>query len=286
MTASTPPKASPEDITLTVRDRRFGRNERRSKGGDPVAAAWFLALSASFPRGEAMFIEAVKAHRDGTPPRLAAEIREFIRQEINHTREHVAFNRMAVDAGYDMTNIERRVNALADEALAAPRIVTLAITIALEHFTAIIAHLFLTDPDSLQSEGMGDADLWRWHAAEEIEHKGVAFDTWLWATRDWHPRKRYVMRCLVMAQVTFRFLRNRMRDSLELLSQDGITGWRARWRLFAYLVGKPGMLRRIFPAWLSYFRPGFHPWDKDDRELIQLHDSEFSDANMEALPAE
>ena len=286
MTATTLPKASPEDVVLTVRDRRFGRNERRSKGGDPVAAAWFLALSASFPRGEAMFIEAVKAFRDGTPPRLEGEIRAFIRQEINHTREHVAFNRMAVDAGYDMSNIERRVNALADEALDKPRIITLAITIALEHFTAIIAHLFLTDPDSLQSEGMGDPALWRWHAAEEVEHKGVAFDTWLWATRDWNPRKRYIMRCMVMAQVTFRFLRNRMRDSLELLAQDGITGWRARWRLFAYLVGKPGMLRRIFPAWLSYFRPGFHPWDHDDRALIAMHDSEYMDANMDAVPAE
>ena len=27
------------------------------------------------------------------------------------------------------------------------------------------------------------AELWRWHAAEEIEHKGVAYDTWLHATR-------------------------------------------------------------------------------------------------------
>lgn len=286
MTAKTPPKASPEDITLTVRDRRFGRNTRRERGGDPVASAWFLALSASFPRGEAMFIEAVKAHRDGTPPRLAAEIREFIRQEVNHTREHVAFNRVATDAGYDMSNIQQRVNALTDDALQAPPVVTLAITIALEHFTAIIAHLFLTDEESLLSEGMGDPDLWRWHAAEEIEHKGVAFDTWQHATRNWKPRKRYIMRCMVMLQVTYRFLRNRMRDALELMEQDGVSGWKARWKLFAYLVGKPGMLRRIFPSWLSYFRPGFHPWDHDNRALIQLHDSAYVDANMQAIPAE
>lgn len=286
MTANTPPKASPGDITLTVRDRRFGRNAKRSKGKDPVAAAWFLALSASFPRGEALFIEAVKAHRDGAPPRLAGEIREFIRQEINHTREHIAFNRVAVEAGYDISGVERRVNAMADEALEKPPIVQLAVTMGLEHFTAIIAHLFLTDPDSLASEGIGDADLWRWHAAEEIEHKGVAFDTWNHATRYWKPRKRWIMRSLVMLRTTKRFLTNRVRDSLELLEQDGITGFEARWRLFAYLVGKPGMLRRIFPAWLSYFRPGFHPWDHDDRALIQLHDSAYEDANMLAMPAE
>ena len=251
-----------------------------------MATAWFLALSASFPRGEALFIEAVKAHREGVPDRLAGEIREFIKQEVNHTREHIAFNRAAVDAGYDISGVEARVNAMADEALTAPPIVQLAVTMGLEHFTAIIAHLYLTDPDSLISEGIGDPELWRWHSIEEIEHKGVAFDTWNHATRTWKPRKRWLVRSLVMLRTTKRFIRNRVRDSLELMAQDGITGWRARWQLFAYLVGKPGMLRRIFPAWLSYFRPGFHPWDHDDRALIRLNDSAYADARMAAVPAE
>ena len=96
----------------------------------------------------------------------------------------------------------------------------------------------------------------------------------------------WLVRSLVMLRTTKRFIRNRVRDSLELMAQDGITGWRARWQLFAYLVGKPGMLRRIFPAWLSYFRPGFHPWDHDDRALIRLNDSAYADARMAAVPAE
>ena len=29
------------------------------------------------------------------PPRLDAEIRDFIKQEVNHTRKHAAFNRAA-----------------------------------------------------------------------------------------------------------------------------------------------------------------------------------------------
>ena len=233
-----------------------------------------------------MFIEGVKAFRDQAPPRLAGEIREFIKQEVNHTREHLVFNRMAAEAGYDLSNVLQRVDRLADEALDKPRIVTLAVTIALEHFTAIFAHQFLTSPESLVTDGIGDPELWRWHAVEEIEHKGVAYDTWLHATRDWHPRKRYIMRCMVMAQVTVRFLSNRCRDALELLSQDGITGWRARWKLTAYLLGKPGILRRIFPTWIGYFRPGFHPWDNDDRALIGQHDSVYQDANLLAVPAE
>ncbi len=54
---------------------------------------------------------------------------------------------------------------------------------ALEHFTAILAHQLLADPRHLEGAEKETADLWRWHAVEEIEHKGVAYDTWLHATR-------------------------------------------------------------------------------------------------------
>ncbi|WP_340589388.1 metal-dependent hydrolase [Erythrobacter alti] len=264
--------STPADHKLTVRDRRFNRDEKRQRGVDPVASAWFAALSASFPRGEAMFIEAVKAHRDGVPEQLAAEIRDFIRQEVNHSREHVAFNRAIEEAGYDLTRIEERVKRLVGDTLATPPIVQLAITCALEHFTAMFAHQFLKSPKALATAGMGDPQLWLWHAVEEIEHKAVAYDTFLHATRDWSGFKRWRMRSILMALVTFRFLRNRTRDALELLEQDDITGWRAKWRLFAYLTGKPGILRKILPSWLGYFRPGFHPWDLDDRYLITRWD--------------
>jgi len=120
--------------------------------------------------------------------------------------------------------------------------------------------------------------LWHWHAVEEIEHKGVAYDTFLHATRDWSGWQRWKLRALAMLNVTWNFWRNRWRDSLALLAQDGITGWKARWGLFSYLVFKPGIARRIFPAWLAWFKPGFHPWDLDDRALIARTDSEFADA--------
>jgi len=280
--ASSPESTSSGPISgpgLTVRNRRFGRDEKRARGVDPVAAAWFAALSASFPRGEAMFIEAVKAHRDGVPAQLAEEIRDFIRQEVNHSREHIAFNRAVEEAGYDLTNIDGRVKSLVSDTLNAPPIVQLAITCALEHFTAIFAHEFLRDPASLATAGIGDPQLWMWHAVEEIEHKGVAYDTWLHATRDWSTFKRWRMRSIIMALVTFRFLKNRTTDAIELLGQDGITGWRARWQLFTYLTAKPGILRKILPSWLGYFRPGFHPWDHDDSHLIAAwEDGQYSGA--------
>jgi predicted metal-dependent hydrolase len=268
---------------LTVRDRRFGRGtlpERWWAGGDPVATAWFNALSATFPRGETLFIDAVKAFREGAPPQLAAEIRAFIKQEVNHTREHLAFNRAAGAAGYELGAIDARVEKLLGDVYARPKPAWLAVTIALEHFTAMFAHEFLAHPEHFAGSDGEQAELWRWHAVEELEHKGVAYDTWLHATRDWSRWKRWKVKSLLMLVISRRFVKHRFRDASELLAQDGILGWRATARLAWYLVGKPGILRRVFPAWCVYFLPGFHPWDRDDRALIGKYDSEYADAAM------
>ncbi len=275
---------TPEDLTLTVRDERFNRDTkpRRWWAGDAFGTAWHNALSATFPRGEAFFIEAVKAHREGADPKLAEEIRAFVKQEINHTREHIAFNRLAEDHGYDIKAIDKRVGEMLALTKDRPVIVNLAATMALEHYTAMMAQEFLANPQHFKDADPEVRAMWEWHAVEEIEHKGVAFDTWNHATRDWTPFRRWKLRSLMMLIVSFNFFRNRWTDTLELLGQDGITGWKAKWGLFKYLTVKPGVVRRIFPAWLSYFKPGFHPWDHDDRHLIGKYEGEFEAALMPA----
>ncbi len=60
----------------------------------------------------------------------------------------------------------------------------LAITVALEHFTAIMAHSLLTEKDPLPGAPAEVLRLWQWHAIEEVEHKAVAFDTYLAVTRE------------------------------------------------------------------------------------------------------
>ena len=278
------PAPTPEGLEITIRDERFNRDAkpRRWWAGDAFGTAWHNALSATFPRGEAFFIEAVKAHRAGADPKLEAEIRAFVRQEINHTREHVAFNRLAEDAGYDIAKIDKRVEQLLALTKGRPPIANLLVTMALEHYTAMMAHEFLANPSHFEDSDPEVRAMWRWHAVEEIEHKGVAYDTFEHATRDWTPFRRWMRRSVVMLIVTRRFLTNRWIDSVDLLAQDGITGWKARWGLFKYLTVTPGVLRRIFPAWLSYFRPGFHPWDHDDRALIGKYEGEFEAALMPA----
>ena len=262
---------TPSDLTITPRDRRFGRGAATSRwwmGGDPVATALYNCLSATFPKGEAYFVESVRAFRDEAPPKLAAEIRSFVSQEVIHSREHVAFNRRAHDAGYDMSELEQRV----DERLAIVRarhpVVNLAATMALEHFTAILAHELLRDPRHLAEADPESRALWQWHAIEEIEHKGVAYDTWLHATRDWPRFKRWSVKSRVMLLVTRNFIVDRTHGSLELLRQDGITGPKAWARLFWFNFVRPGMMRKIAGAWLSFFMPRFHPWNHDDRALI------------------
>ncbi|ALE15895.1 FF domain protein [Altererythrobacter epoxidivorans] len=276
---------TPADLEITVRDRRFARGIEARRwwlNGDPVATAWMNALSATFPRGEAFFIESVKAFRDGADPKLTAEIRAFVKQEINHTREHVAFNRMASDHGYDIKAIDKRVEEMLAQLEGRPQILNLAATMALEHFTAMLGHELLKNPKYLEGADGDLGDLWRWHSAEEVEHKGVAYDTWLHATRDWSRFRRWRVKSLMMLLVTVRFIKHRSEDTMELLAQDGLKGWKWRLKLAQYLLVKPGFLRRILPGWLAYFMPGFHPWNEDDRKLINVYEGDFQDALMPA----
>jgi len=274
MTATISPHVA--DLGITPRDRRFGRDAATPRlwhGGRVEATAIYNALSTTFPEGEAFFVESVRAFRDGAAPRLAEEIKAFTTQEAIHSREHDAFNKRASASGYDLAKLEEQVEKRLAVTRDKPPIVSLAATMALEHFTAILAHELLADPRHLAGAERETAELWRWHAAEEIEHKGVAYDTWLHATRDWPRWKRWKLKARVMLYVTRNFVVDRTAGALELMRQDGVTGFRAWWLLLTYLWVKPGMFRKIAGAWLKFFLPGFHPWNEDDRQLLAAYEA-------------
>jgi predicted metal-dependent hydrolase len=274
-------EVTPSDLTITPRDRRFGRGAATDRwwlGGDPVATAFYNALSATFPKGEAFFVESVRAYREGADAKLAAEIKAFTTQEVMHSREHVQFNKRALEAGYDLSTLEKRVDERLAIVRSRPPVVNLAATMALEHFTAILAHELLGNPRHLAGADRESADLWRWHSIEEIEHKGVAYDTWLHATKHWPRFKRWSVKARVMLLVTRNFTVDRTLGALELLRQDGITGPRAWARFFWFALVRPGIMRKIFGAWISFFMPGFHPWKHDDRALIAAAERGLAEA--------
>ncbi len=274
---------TPAGHQITPRDRRFGRAPDFDPGkywqnGDPVATAFYNCLSLTFPRGEAFFIESVKEFRDRTPAKLQKEIRAFIQQEVIHSREHLALNRRVEENGYDTDRIEQRITESLAMTKDRPRITNLAATMILEHFTAIMAQQFLANPGHWRDSDPETADLWRWHALEEIEHKGVAYDTWLYATREWSRWQRWKVKALMMLVITRNFWGNRWNDTLDLLAQDGLTGWRVKLRLLKFLLVKPGIARAIIVPWCKFFLPGFHPWNEDDRHLIRRADSDYEAA--------
>jgi predicted metal-dependent hydrolase len=280
---------TPADLTITPRDRRFGRNAKQDRwwlGGDPIATAFYNALSITFPRGEAFFIESVKAFRDGAPEKLAREIRAFVQQEVMHTREHVAFNKRVAEAGYDISGLEKKVVESLELTKNRPLILNLAVTMALEHYTAIMATQMITGKNAWKGADPELAALWKWHAMEEIEHKGVAYDTWLHATKDWTRWKRWKVKSIMMLLVSKNFWINRYKGVIELLKQDGITGAKAHLGLLWFLFGGPGAIRKLMIPWATFFLPGFHPWNHDDRNLINMVESEYEAARMpEALAA-
>ena len=263
---------TPADLTITPRELRLDRaasNPRWWHGGDPVATAFFNALSASFPQGETFFIEAVRRFRDQGDARLQEHIQAFIAQEAAHTREHVVFNKLIKNAGYDTTAMDAETRRRLDIARSRHPVAQLAITVALEHFTAIMANCLLTDENPLPGAPPEVLRLWQWHAIEELEHKAVAYDTFAAVTRRMSPLRRWMLRCQVMLLISAQFWYSNFERMADFFRQDGINTPRTWWRVFTYLWFKPGVMRKLFVPYLSFFRPGFHPWDHDDGALVR-----------------
>lgn len=269
------------------RAMRFHRRDIDFGMSAPIPAHWlgghchltrfYDAMSIMFPEGERAFIETAQHYRNltCTDAELAYAVTEFVAQEALHTREHVRYNRRLQAQGVPVERLERRVAA--QQAFARrylPPVVRLAITTCLEHFTAMFADQLLTEPGSLEGADPAMADLWFWHALEEIEHKAVAFDVLALAIRA--PLRRYMLRCAAMLFVTPIFSMLLWRLTFQLVRHDrrvtDIGGWL---RLLRVQFVSPGPLTRMLPHWFAWFRPGFHPWQRDNRAQVERFGRRF-----------
>ncbi len=146
---------------------------------DAFLSTFLDALSLLFPEGERFFVDSVKQHRDQIPTgELRGRVAGFIGQEAMHGKEHRGFNDLLLSQGFSAAPlVEARLRwllRLVRRGLA-PRS-QLAVTCALEHFTAILAERLLRDERMRQDMHPSARPLWVWHALEESEHKAVAFD--------------------------------------------------------------------------------------------------------------
>jgi len=234
--------------------------------GDPFITTFMDALSLLFPEGERFFVDSVKRMRHRVnDPQLRVQIAGFIGQEAMHGKEHRAFNEMLAAQGFAAApRVETRLRWLLD---VGRRIFhpasQLAITCALEHFTAILAEGLLRNSRMRDELDPSVRPLWLWHALEESEHKAVAFDVYRAAGGG------YLRRASIMILTTAIFFAVLGGVHARLMTTRGIAWKPWRWvRGLGRLWIWPAHFTRLVPAYLGYFRPGFHPDDRDTRALL------------------
>jgi predicted metal-dependent hydrolase len=238
---------------------------RHWNGGRRAVTNFLDGLSIFFPVGERFFVASVNAHRSCVKDaELQRAVRAFCAQEGFHGREHDRYNAMLASRGYPVAALEAKVERLLAriERVLPPR-ARLAATCALEHFTSLMARALLGDPRTLEGADPAMAALWRWHAAEEIEHKTVAYDVFEAAGGTWAER------CTIMALATVIFWAKVIEHQLRFMRSDGILASPREWAsLLRFLFVAPGWVPGLVRPYFQYYRRGFHPSQIDDRALL------------------
>jgi predicted metal-dependent hydrolase len=235
--------------------------------GDLIQSHIAASLSAVFPDGEDFFVRSVRHFRDDiSDPVLKRQVAGFIGQEAMHGREHRAFNNRLDELGYPTKKIERftKWGLELRERIAPPK-ANLAATAALEHFTATLAELVLSDQETRDLFGHDEVrNLFVWHALEESEHKAVAFDVY----RAVGGTER--MRVWTMKFIRVGFVLGMTLQVTAALAFDRATYRRGNLRRsLRKLRHSPIMRRELWDQLKDYDRPDFHPDDRDTGELVE-----------------
>ncbi|MDK9558488.1 metal-dependent hydrolase [Marinobacter sp. M216] len=262
-------KGSNTPDNVTIRPQRMGfefdvRVPRYWVDNNYLISHTMNALSVLFPEGEQFFVDSVRAFRSQIQdPRLKDEVRGFIGQEAMHSLEHIAMNRHVRDQGMPVEAMEKDLKVLLDVVRLLPKRHQLAVTCALEHITAMMADMLLERDDVREDMDESMRPLWVWHAIEETEHKAVAFDVFQQAGGTYAERVVYQLVSTGVLGVVATWFTGRMmlNDRGNFSVRAAATGM---WRMW----GINGSFSSLIPAWLEYFKPGFHPWDKDNSDLI------------------
>lgn len=230
--------------------------------GNAAATAISNALNMLFPAGERFFVRSVNRYVDRiSDPTLREQVRAFFKQEGKHASAHDDFNDILRDQGFEIDDFLERYTTISrwlEDRL--PAALNLAGTAAAEHFTAILA-------DGAFRQGILDAldprvqKLLAWHAAEEIEHKAVAFDV-LREVDD-----RYALRVAGLAYATVMLGMFWAWATVMLLRQERL-GLRGTLRELRKMNARDPVIRRVFIRGIrQYIRRDFHPRDNANEHL-------------------
>ena len=242
-------------------DVDFSAVPRRWLADNAAATAIANGVNLLFPYGERFFVRSVKHFLDRVEdPDLRARIKGFFGQEGRHARAHDRFNTVLRAQGYEidqfLASYERLASWLERQT---PFELHLAATAAAEHFTAIMAEGAFTRGVLDQCDPRM-RELLAWHAAEEIEHKAVAFEV----LQQVAPAYAWRIAGLVWSSATlFGFW---FWATTTLLRQDGMS-WRAALAMLRELPNRDYVVRVFGRGIREYLRPGFHPNDNDHTEL-------------------
>lgn len=244
--------------------------ERHWHGADAFRSQYYNALSMSFPVGEQSFIDAV---REGlrllpdTPQhaQLRADAAQFIGQEASHRHVHGLYNAQLEQQG--LVNRwqdwgSRRIETARQKNISPLHL--LAVTAAYEHCTAVFADGTLRYGSWFDAAEPRLRTLWRWHAAEETEHRAVAFDLYqaLGGSDRW--RIRWYL------YVLWIFALDATRQTVLNLWHDGTLFKPATWWSAAsFFLGKDGTVWRCAGPLLRYFRRDFHPSQESAQPTAQ-----------------
>ncbi|WP_172382899.1 metal-dependent hydrolase [Streptomyces sp. MNP-20] len=242
---------------------------------EPTATHVINVLHLLLPAGERWF---VKVFKEGLPlitdPVLRADVKGFMGQEATHSVQHAYVLDHLAAQRLDTTGFTKYVDFLFEKLLGerpplgAPVATQewlrfrLAIVAAIEQFTAVLGDWVL------HAEGLDRAradevmlDLLRWHGAEEVEHRAVAFDMYQHCAGTGAPR--YVRRVAGMAVTAPVMLYLWLWGAAYLVRHDPRLAGRLRYSLLAHhRAVRKGLLppwRQIGAAVPRYLRRSYHP---------------------------
>ncbi|HEX3594622.1 MAG TPA: metal-dependent hydrolase [Polyangiaceae bacterium] len=243
------------------------------------------AFQLALPYLEPYFIDAVKRGSERLEdPTLKADALAFCAQEANHSRQHKRYC-MLLRERYP--RLEQYENDIRQSLVMSRQNDSLewrlAYTAGYEQITAQLSRWMLRNSKSwFEGADPYFAELMLWHAAEEIEHRHVAFDVLKAVTKNYSLRARGMFGAL---KKTYADMAPVVTYMLEI---DGYAG-RLDSRLRRLRV-RADCVAELVPAFMRYLTPGYHPSkDGEPRELEEwrsAYDGKTgSAASMDAAPS-